>query len=111
MKIEYEVISRRQLNDSVRKIFASMLQKQGKVKGDYLTKADKCKLICIAKIDGEVIAIGGIKEKTASDFSNHKAGIPNLANEFVWELGYIYTDSGYGGRGIASAITRLLIEA
>lgn len=111
MKIEYEIVHRLEFDASIRAVFADMLRKQGKVKGDLATKADRCKLICIAKIDGEVVAIGGIKQKTASDFANNKAGVPDLASEFEWELGYLYTDSHYSGRGIASTVTRLLVEA
>ena len=54
------------------------------------------------------VAIGGIKQKTASDFT--KAGMPDLSSEFEWELGYLYTDSDYTGRGIASNVVRLLVE-
>lgn len=111
MKIEYETIQCEQFNESIRKIFADMLGKQGKVKGDLATKADRCRLICVARIDGKVVAIGGIKKKTASDFANNKAGVPDLANEFEWELGYLYTDSEHGGRRIASTIASLLVDA
>jgi hypothetical protein len=31
-------------------------------------------VICIAKVDGVDVAIGGIKEKTQADFENEKAG-------------------------------------
>lgn len=88
-----------------------MLRKQGKVKGDLATKADRCKLVCIAKVDGTVIATGGIKPKTASDFTSEKAGVPDLSSEFEWELGYLYTERDYSGRGIGSNVTRLLVEA
>ena len=66
MKIEYEIIQRTEIDESVRTSFAAMLRKQGKVKGDLLRKADRCKLLCVVKVDSEVIAIGGIKQKTAS---------------------------------------------
>ena len=102
---------RAEIDDSVRATFAEMLRKQGKVQGDLATKADRCKLVCIARVDGTAIAIGGIKPKTASDFSNEKAGVPELSNEFEWELGYLYTDREYSGRGIGSNVTRLLLEA
>jgi len=111
MKIEYEIIQRNDLNNTLRGVFADMLGKQGKVQGDLSTKADRCKLICIAKVDDKVIAIGGIKQKTASDFENDKACVPTLASEFEWELGYLYTDGGYNGRGIASCVTRHLIDS
>ena len=111
MKIEYEIVQRSEFDETIRTVFADMLRKQGKVKGDFATKAIRCKLICIVKIEGKVIAIGGIKRKTASDFTNNKAGVPYLASEFEWELGYLFTDSNYGRRGIASNVVRLLVEA
>jgi GNAT superfamily N-acetyltransferase len=110
MKIEYETIQCSELDDSVRAIFAEMLRKQGKVQGVLAKKADRCKLICLAKVNGKVVAIGGIKQKTASDFAKDKAGMPDFSNEFEWELGYLYTDSDYSGRGIASNIARLLVD-
>lgn len=111
MKIEYEIIQRTKFDDSHRNVFAEMLRKQGKVQGDLKVKLGRCKLICLAKVDDKVVSIGAIKQKTQSDFSNDKAGIPDLSSEFEWELGYLYTDEGYGGRGIASTITRLLIDS
>jgi RimJ/RimL family protein N-acetyltransferase len=36
--------------------------------------------------------------------------MPDLSNEFDWELGYLFTDSEYTERGIASNVARLLIE-
>lgn len=111
MKIEYEIIDHAEITDSVRQGFAAMLSKQGKVKGDLATKADRCKLLCIARVNGKVIAIGGIKKKTASDFTNEKAGVPDLSSEFEWELGYLYTHTDCSGRGIGSNVTRFLVEA
>jgi ribosomal protein S18 acetylase RimI-like enzyme len=111
VKIEYEIIQRVEIGDSVSATFAAMLLKQGKVQGDLATKAGRCKLVCIARVNGDVVAIGGIKQKTASDFTSDKAGVPDLSSEFEWELGYLHTDRDYGGRGIASNVTRLLVEA
>lgn len=111
MKIEYEIIQRDQFDDSIRSIFATLLSKQGKVKGNLAAKADRCKVICIARVDGVAVAIGGIKKKTESDFSNEKSGLPALAKEFEWELGYLYTERDQCGRGVASTIARLLVEA
>lgn len=110
MKIEYEIFLPNDFTPVLRANFADMLSKQGKVQGDFSKKADRCKQICLAKVDDRVVAIGGIKQKTESDFWNDKAGIPDLASEFEWELGYVYTDIGYNGCGIASNVTRLLID-
>lgn len=110
-KIEYEIIHRAEIDDSVRTTFAEMLGKQGKVKGDLSAKANRCKLVCIARLNGKVVAIGGIKEKTASDFNNDNAGVPDLSSHFDWELGYLHTERDHSGRGFGSNVTRLLVEA
>lgn len=111
MKIEYEIIQHTEISDFARTIFAEMLRKQGKVQEELATKADRCKLICIARVNGKAIAIGGVKKKTASDFTHDKAGVPDLSGEFEWELGYLHTDHDFAGRGIGSDVTRLLVEA
>jgi len=111
MKIEYEIIQNEQLDDPIRDVFATLLRKQGKVQGDFSKKADRCKIVGIARFDGTAVAIGGIKKKTESDFSNEKAGIPDLAKAFDWELGYLYTEADQCGRGIASTLARLLVDA
>jgi ribosomal protein S18 acetylase RimI-like enzyme len=110
VKIEYEISQHAEIDDSIRATFAEMLRKQGKVQGDLATKADRCKLVCIARVNGKVVAVGGIKQKTESDFTNDKAGVPALSSEFEWELGYLHTDRDYSGRGIGSNVTRLLVE-
>lgn len=111
MKIEYQVTNHSEINDELRATFAEKLGKQKKVRGDLTKKADRCRLICIAKVDGVVVAIGGIKEKTQTDFEDEKAGVPNLAGEFEWELGYLFTEKNYERKGIASTVVRLLLEA
>lgn len=110
MKIEYEIIQSEQFDDSIREVFAALLDKQGKVTGDLSKKADRCKILVIARVDGTAVAIGGIKKKTKSDFSNKKAGIPDLEKAFDWELGYLYTEADQCGRGIASTIACLLVD-
>lgn len=110
MKIEYEIVNNENLEDEHRKLVSDLLQKQGKVQGELKSKAGRCKMICIAKVDSKVVSIGAIKPKTESDFSNCKAGLTELADQFEWELGYLYTENGFGGKGIASTIVRLLIE-
>lgn len=111
MRVEYRVISHAEIDNTVRGTFAEMLRKQGKVKGNLETKADRCKLVCIASVNDTVVAIGGIKPKTASDFTTKKAGVLALAKKFEWELGYLYTDREHNGRGIGSNVARLLVEA
>jgi len=110
MKIEYEIILKDHLTDEVRKIFADMLKQQGKVQGNSLEKADRCKILCIAKINGEAVAIGAVKFKTDSDFSHSKSGLPDLRDYFEWELGYLYTSPKNAGKGIAKNVTRMLVD-
>lgn len=110
MKIEYQIIHKDEFNDTHRGIFAEMLKKQGKVQGNLMSKVDRCKIICIASINGNPVGIGAIKQKTDSDFTEAKADVPRVAKEFDWELGYLYTDKEYGGQGIASVIGKILID-
>lgn len=110
MKIEYEILAKEQLSDAIRNIFADALKIQGKVQGSLQKKADRCRFLCIARIDGDVVGIGAIKVKTESDFSIQKANLPKLNNDFEWELGYLFTYPGYTGKGIAKNISRLLCE-
>jgi GNAT superfamily N-acetyltransferase len=110
VEINYQVINKKDFNNSHRNILACMLRKQGKVRGDFDKKIDRCKLVCIAWVNDDIAAIGAIKEKTQSDFSAKKAGLPELSNDFEWELGYFYTQEKYTGKGIASMIAKLLIE-
>jgi hypothetical protein len=109
--LEYRVVRAAEIDDPIRITFAEMLRKQGKVGGDLGRKADRCQLLCIAKLDSTVVAIGGIKPKTDADFDNDKARVPELSSAFEWELGYLYTEPNCSGRGIASSVVRLLIDA
>ncbi|WBA16713.1 GNAT family N-acetyltransferase [Salinivibrio proteolyticus] len=90
---------------------AKALKRQGKVQGDVSEKADRCKLLCIARIDDEVVGIGAIKVRTKSDFSEQKADLSKLSDDFDWELGYLFTDPAHTGKGIGRNIARLLVDA
>ncbi len=111
MRIEFQVLTKNEINESVRETFAEALKRQGKVQGDVNEKAGRCKLLCIARIDDQVVGIGAIKVKTKSDFSEQKADLSNLANEFDWELGYLFTDPAHTRKGIAKHIAKLLVDA
>ena len=111
MKIEFEVVSENQITNAIRETFAKALKQQGKVQGNLQAKADRCKLLCIAKIDGDVAGIGAIKVKTGSDFSAEKAGLPDLGGDFEWELGYLFTEPAHAGKGVGKSVARVLVEA
>ncbi len=110
MTLKYEIIYRINLQEFHRSVFAGLLNRQGKVKGNLLQKADRCKFICIVSIDKKPIAIGGIKTKTSEDFHKDKADLMDIEKSFEWELGYMYTDQEYLGKGIASNVARILLE-
>lgn len=110
MTLQYEIIHKKDINDSHRSTFADLLKLQGKVKGNLLEKAERCKFICIVRLNASPIAIGGIKPKTKEDFESDKADLMNIESSFEWELGYIYTDKDFSGKGIASNLVKILIE-
>lgn len=110
MKFEFEVVDKQDLRDSHRSLFAEMLKMQGKVQGTLSSKADRCKSICIATCNEEPVAIGAIKQKTESDFAEHKANLPQLSRKFHWELGYLFTNPDFQGRKLAKSITNSLIQ-
>lgn len=110
MILKFKTIFKEDIEGSDRKIFADLLKKQNKVKGDLLTKANRCKLICIVSKDNHPIAIGGIKEKTKTDFNLNKANLSEIEKEVRWELGYLYTEPDYSGSGIAGFLVRTLIR-
>ncbi len=114
MPFTYKIVKKEDLNESEKKAFGEMLRLQGKVypdeNGGFDSKADRCKFICFVYKKKCLVAIGGIKRPTKSDFSKECANLPELTNDFKSELGYIYTKPEYGGKGIASIIVLKLIE-
>jgi len=110
MRIEFQILIKNEITDSVRETFGEALNQQGKVQGNLSEKADRCKLLCIARIDDEVVGIGAIKPKTESDFSEQKADLSKLADDFNAELGYLYTNPDHARKGIARNIAKLLVD-
>lgn|SRR5690554_1016679 len=110
MKIEFQVITASEVTTSIKYSFADALKRQGKVQGDLSRKADRCKLICIARIGGELVGIGAIKPATQSAFSAEKSALSRLRAEFNWELGYLFTDPAHAAKGIGKNIARLLVD-
>jgi len=110
MKATYQIVEKKDFDENHRKIFAIMLEEQGKVEGPFDNKIDRCNLICVVNIETDVAAIGAVKQKTQSDFSHQKAGIPELSSDFEWELGYFYTRQEYAGQGIASRVAEMLLR-
>lgn len=111
VRIEFQVFTKEEVTDSAREAFTAALGRQGKVQGDVSQKADRCKLLCIARVDNETAGIGAIKVKTRSDFSEEKANLSELSDDFDWELGYLFTDPAHTRKGIARNIAKLLADA
>ena len=110
MDVEYKIIAKENLSEEERNVFSNLLRKQNKITGDLSLKADRCKEICIAYMNEVPIAIGAIKRKTKSDFNKNKADLPAKEKDFDWELGYIYTDENYTGKGISSRVVEKLLS-
>lgn len=110
MELEFRLIYKDQLKDTDRRIFANLLKKQGKVKGELIKKADRCKFICIVSKDNIPISIGGIKNHSKSDFNTEKANLSELESEFEWELGYLFTDERFNKQGIGNFVVSTLLK-
>ncbi len=87
-----------------------MLKEQGKVKEPTITKINRCLFICICEWKKNLVAMGAIKRKTASDFTGAKSGESERANDFEWELGYMYTHPDQRGKGHATRIVDYLLN-
>ena len=109
VKVELIDIDKENIKNKYRPILASLLEIQNKVTGTPTKKIDKCKYLCLIYVDKVVVSIGAIKRKTPSDFGQSKANVPELRNNFDWELGYFVTKKEYEGHGFASIIAKLLI--
>lgn len=108
--MEFKLINNCDLTDDIRNSFGELLNKQEKVQGNTFEKADRCKTICLVKRNYEIIGIGAIKPKTNTSFLTNKANIPKLSSQFSWELGYLFVEIKYKGRGIGKKIVEHLIQ-
>lgn len=109
-QLRFEIVDRIDLTDDHRQIFEHFLGKQNKVKGDLTKKADRCRILCFVKNQGEPVAIGAIKKKSESVFYPQKANVVDLESKVNWELGYIYVDQSHQGQGIATRIVTALLD-
>lgn len=110
MVVHFEVIPKAQITDSIRRMFAEKLKRQGKVKGPLQEKADRCKWLCLARVNNEVVGVGAIKPGTESEFSDSKAGLADLSGQFEWALGYLFVEPAYRAKGIGKRIAYTLVE-
>ncbi|WP_316763674.1 hypothetical protein [Pedobacter aquatilis] len=90
--------------------FVELLEKQNKVLDPTENKVKKCKLLAMGFSWGRPVAIGAIKQKTASDFTSAKANLPDLAKDYDWEVGYFFTEPEYQGKGFSTVIFNQLLK-
>ena len=93
-----------------REVFRKLLQQQGKMQKVTIDKVNRCQLLCVCRVDNNIVSIGAIKPKTNSDFDSNKADLDRMRSEFKVELGYCFTLPGYTGNGFSSLIVKMLIE-
>lgn len=108
---DLRLFEEREFTEEHRVLLADMLCEQNKVRGNLNSKIDRCKLLCVAYVDDQPVAIGAIKETTQSDFEPTKADLRALADKFQWELGYVFTRPAHEGAGLASRIVCMLLSA
>lgn len=109
-EITYKIDNPKNFTEAERDTFLDLLKKQNKVSKPTKEKINRCKFICVCKVDGEIISIGAIKPKTNSDFDSNKADLDEFRNDFSLELGYCYTVPDHTGKGYSSAIVKLLLN-
>ncbi|WP_316776580.1 hypothetical protein [Pedobacter antarcticus] len=91
--------------------FVELLEKQNKVLDPTVAKIKRCKLIGMGFSWGQPVAIGAVKPKTQSDFGMAKANLPELANDYEWEVGYFFTEPGHEGKRFSSTILNHLLKS
>lgn len=99
-----------EITDELAYTFLELLKRQGKVQRPTIEKVKRCFQICIAEYNNVPVAIGAVKPKSPSLFMKEKANIVESSNDFEQELGYLYTEQAFEGRGIASLITKMLLH-
>jgi GNAT superfamily N-acetyltransferase len=109
-EIVYKIGSPKEFSESEKKRFRALLVVQGKVSKPTIEKVNRCYLLCLCKVDNEIISIGAIKPKTNSDFNNNKADLDKLRNDFQKELGYCFTLPNHTGHGYSSALVQQLLK-
>lgn len=90
--------------------FLQLLIQQDKVVNPSIAKITRCKILAAGFVADEMVCIGAIKQKTASDFTEAKANLPELINFFEWEIGYFFTKPNYEGNRCSSQLLDSLIN-
>lgn len=108
--IIYKIDIPENFSKAEKEIFRDLLQQQSKVTNPTIEKVNRCTLLCVCKLDNQIVSIGAIKPKTNSDFSSEKSDLEKMRNEFQLELGYCFTLPDKTGQGHSSTITKMLLD-
>lgn len=107
----YKLDDPKGFSEEEKQSFLNLLRLQGKMKNPIIEKVNRCRLLCICKVDSLVVSIGAIKPKTNSDFNVEKADLDKMRDEFQIELGYCFTLSDFTRKGISSMIVKMLLDS
>ena len=110
MTISFTIDQPQNLPTAYRESFLALLRKQGQVNNPTMAKINQSSWLCIAHDGAIPIGIGAIKHVSKSGF--RKAKVTTLADDFSYELGYLYVEpKRYEGLGIGKSICRFLLRA
>lgn len=109
MEIHYQIESPKKLGEHTKQYFLKLLLLQGQV-APTMEKINNCPFLCIAYDGNLPIGIGAIKHVYKAPFDY--AGMPNLKDDYNYELGYIYVldKKKYRGKKIGKNICTKLLE-
>lgn len=110
LELTFKILDKTRITTDIANSFIDLLVKQGKVEIPTVKRIQSCRQISLCYVDNKLIGIGAIKPKTKSDFSERKADLINIEQQFTWELGYFFTDTSFRGFGISTTIARLLLK-
>jgi predicted GNAT family N-acyltransferase len=109
-ELTFKILDKAKITTEIANSFIDLLVKQDKVEKPTVDRIKSCRQLLLCYADTKLIGIGAIKPKTKSDFNVNKADLVNIENQFVWELGYFFTDINFRGYGISTTIARLLLK-
>lgn len=108
-EITYKIESPKNFSKEEKQVFLDLLIKQEKVQKPTIEKVNRCQLLCVCKVENQIVSIGAIKPKTNSDFNSDKADLNNMRSEFEIELGYCFTLPDFTRLGFSSMIAKMLL--
>jgi hypothetical protein len=110
LEVKYQTDIPSEISEETKRAVVKLLIKQNKVRDPSIEKLNRCKWLCLCKVNGIIVSIGAIKPATTSDFDKEHSNLPHLKSNFRFELGYCYTEPDHRGKGYSSSIVRKLIE-